>query len=136
MPFLSLKYKEKEGEFASYSNIENYNSLVKEEDLKYLIYYLDFKLILCSIYNLGINKENLKGHIFKHLSLDIKYKERTTKANIFFSLLNSLELKTLSNSLDLITNFLRSNNQFFKFKELEIIPLNKYLTCSSLYKSK
>jgi hypothetical protein len=110
MPFLSLKYKEEEGEFASYSNIENYNSLVKEEDLKYLVYYLDFKLILCSICNLGINKENLKGHIFKHLSLDIKYKERTTKASIFFSLLNSLELETLSNSLDLITNFLRSNN--------------------------
>ena len=136
MSFLSLKYKEEEREFASYSNIENYNSLVKEEDLKYLIYYLDFKLILYSIYNLGINKENLKGHIFKHLSLDIKYKERTTKASIFFSLLNSLELETLSNSLDLITNFLRSNNQFFKFKELEIIPLNKCLIYSSLYKSK
>ena len=136
MSFLSLKYKEEEGEFTSYSNIENYNSLVKEEDLKYLIYYLYFKLILYSIYNLGINKENLKGHIFKHLSLDIKYKERTTKASIFFSLLNSLELETLSNSLDLITNFLRSNNQFFKFKELEIIPLNKCLIYSSLYTSK
>jgi hypothetical protein len=89
MPFLSLKYKEEEEEFASYSNIKNYNSLVKEEDFKYLIYYLDFKLILYSIYNLRINKENLKGHIFKYLSLDIKYKERTTKVNIFFSLLNS-----------------------------------------------
>jgi hypothetical protein len=89
MPFLSLKYKEEEGEFASYSNIKNYNSLVKEEDFKYLIYYLDFKLILYSIYNLRINKENLKGYIFKYLSLDIKYKERTIKASIFFSLLNS-----------------------------------------------
>ena len=110
MPFLSLKYKEEEGEFVSYNNIENYDSLVKEEDLKYLVYYLDFKLILCSICNLVINKEYLKGHIFKYLSLDIKYKERDTKASIFFSLLNSLELETLSNSLDLITNFLRSNN--------------------------
>jgi hypothetical protein len=105
MSFLSLKYKEKKREFISYNNIENYNSLIKKDNLKYLIYYLDFKLILCFIYNLRINKENLKRYIFKYLSLDIKYKERTIKASKFFSLLNSLKLKPLFNSLNLIINF-------------------------------
>jgi hypothetical protein len=84
MPFLSLKYKEEEEEFISYNNIKNYNFLIKEKDFKYLIYYLDFKLILYFIYNLIINKEYLKRYIFKYFSLDIKYKEKNIKANIFF----------------------------------------------------
>ena len=136
MPFLFLKYKKEEKEFISYNNIENYNSLVKEEDLKYLVYYLDFKLILYFIYNLIINKEYLKRYIFKYFSLDIKYKERDTKASIFFSLLNSLELESLSNSLDLIINFKEFKTKFLILKELNIISLYKYLTYSSLYKSK
>ena len=105
MPFLSLKYKEEKGEFISYSNIDNYNSLVKEEDLNYLVYYFNFKLILCFIYNLEINKEYLKRHLSKHLS-NLKGKEKTNKATSLYSLLNSLELVSLSNSLDLITNFI------------------------------
>ena len=105
MPFLSLKYKEEKEEFISYSNINNYNSLVKEEDLNYLVYYFNFKLILCSIYNLGINKEYLKGHLSKYLS-NFKGKEKTNKATSLYFLLNSLELVSLFNSLDLITNFI------------------------------
>ena len=106
MPFLSLKYKEKKGEFISYNNINNYNSLVKEEDLNYLVYYFNFKLILYFIYNLEINKEYLKGHLNKHLS-NLKGKEKTNKATSLYSLLNSLELVSLFNSLNLITNFIK-----------------------------
>ena len=105
MPFLSLKYKEEKGEFISYSNIDNYNSLVKEEDFNYLVYYFNFKLILYFIYNLGINKEYLKEHLSKHLS-NLKGKEKTNKATSLYFLLNSLELVSLFNSLDLITNFI------------------------------
>ena len=105
MPFLSLKYKEEKEEFISYNNIDNYNSLVKEEDLNYLIYYFNFKLILYFIYNLEINKEYLKRHLSKYLS-NLKGKEKTNKATSLYSLLNSLELIFLFNSLDLITNFI------------------------------
>ena len=136
MPFLSLKYKEKEEEFISYNNIKNYNSLIKEKDLKYLIYYLDFKLILYFIYNLIINKEYLKRYIFKYFSLNIKYKEKNIKANIFFFLLNSLKLESLFNNLNLIINFKEFKTKFLILKELNIISLYKYLTYSSLYKSK
>jgi hypothetical protein len=136
MFFLSLKYKEEEEEFISYNNIKNYNSLIKEKDLKYLIYYLDFKLILYFIYNLIINKEYLKRYIFKYFSLNIKYKEKNIKTNIFFFLFNSLKLKSLFNSLDLIINFKEFKTKFLILKELNIISLYKYLTYFSLYKFK
>jgi hypothetical protein len=89
MSFLSLKYKEEEGEFTPYSNIKNYTSLIKEEDLNYLVYYFDFKLILCFICNLRINKEYLKVYLSKHLN-NLKGKEKTNKAISLYSLLNSL----------------------------------------------
>ena len=135
MPFLSLKYKEEEGEFISYNNINNYSIIVLEESLNYLVYYFDFKLILCSICNLGINKDYLKAHLSKHLD-SLKGKERTNKVTSLYSLLNSIELESLSNSLDLISNFIKLQSRFLTLKELDIIPLYKCLTCSSLYKSK
>ena len=105
MPFLFLKYKEEKEKFISYNNIDNYNFLVKEGYLNYLIYYFNFKLILCSIYNLEINKEYLKEHLSKYLS-NFKSKEKINKAINLYSLLNSLKLVSLFNSLDLITNFI------------------------------
>jgi hypothetical protein len=106
MPFLSLKYKEEEEEFISYNNINNYSIIVLEESLNYLVYYFDFKLILYSIYNLGINKDYLKVYLSKHLD-SLKGKERTNKVTSLYSLLNSIELESLSNSLDLISNFIK-----------------------------
>ena len=51
------------------------------------------------------NKEYLKEHLSKYLS-NLKSKEKTNKATNLYSLLNSLELVSLFNSLDLIINFI------------------------------
>ena len=106
MPFLSLKYKEEKEEFISYNNINNYSIIILEESLNYLVYYFNFKLILYFIYNLGINKDYLKVYLSKYLN-SLKGKERTNKITSLYSLLNSIELESLFNSLDLIFNFIK-----------------------------
>ena len=104
--FLSLKYKKEEKEFISYNNINNYSIIVLEKSLNYLVYYFDFKLILYFIYNLGINKDYFKVYLNKHLN-SLKGKERINKVTSLYSLLNSIELESLFNSLDLISNFIK-----------------------------
>ena len=106
MLFLSLKYKEKEKEFISYNNINNYSIIILEESLNYLVYYFNFKLILYFIYNLRINKDYHKVYLSKYLN-SLKGKEKTNKVTSLYSLLNSIELKSLFNNLDLISNFIK-----------------------------
>ena len=106
IPFLSLKYKEKEREFIFYNNINNYSIIILKESLNYLVYYFNFKLILYFIYNLRINKDYLKVYLSKYLN-NLKNKERINKVINLYSLLNSIELESLFNSLDLISNFIK-----------------------------
>ena len=106
MPFLSLKYKKEKEEFISYNNINNYSIIILKESLNYLVYYFNFKLILYFIYNLRINKDYFKVYLSKYLN-SLKGKERTNKVTSLYSLLNSIELESLFNSLNLISNFIK-----------------------------
>ena len=104
MVFTLFAYNAELAEFISYSNFENYQLLSLEANLSCFIYYFDFQLLTCSICNIAINPNFLKGYIFKHLN-SYKGELKTSKATTLYSLFSTLEINTLSNSLDLIIKF-------------------------------
>ena len=104
MAFQLVAYKLELEEFITYNNFEHYSILVKESNLSCFIYYLDFKLLLCSHCNSAINKENLKEYISKHLN-NYKDQIKANKAISLSALISSLDIESLFNSLNLILNF-------------------------------
>jgi hypothetical protein len=86
-------------EFKSFKEFKGFLSC-----LRVLSYYKDFKLLLCSSCNLALNPANLKGHFAKHF-LDCIGKAKEDVVLRATSILQELEVSSLSFSLDLINLF-------------------------------
>jgi hypothetical protein len=87
--------------------------------LHILSYYKDFKLLLCSSCKIAVNPANLKGHFTKHF-LDLKGKVKEEVVLRIISVLQELEVSSLSSSLDLIYLF-SITNTLFPFQKLSTL---------------
>jgi hypothetical protein len=85
--------------------------------LDFISYYKDFKLLLCSSCNIALNLAQFKGHFTKHF-LGTKGKAKDKLVLKAISILQELEVSSLSLSLDLINAF-SITNTLFPFQELK-----------------
>lgn len=135
MPFSSLIYSRESLTFIPYTSFESYLLLSSELNLYHFIYYLDFKLLLCSTCKSAVLRDHIKGHVFKHLS-SYKGEAKVSKAtSLATSFLSSLEVEPISKSLERVLSFQATIDPFLLFQELEINAFYKCLTCSNLFKS-
>jgi hypothetical protein len=79
--------------------------------LQDLSYYKDFKLLLCSSYEITLNPTNFKGHFARHFQ-GLKSKARAKVVSRAISVLQELEVSPLSSSLELITSFSTAHTLF------------------------
>jgi hypothetical protein len=129
MSFNLFIYSKELGEFILKSEDNN----IQESDLIGFCYYFDFKLLLCSECHIAINKDYLKAHLLKHL-ISYKGKTKELKAIEVINFFNKLEINSFSNSLVLISSFIKIYPSFY-FKELLIDSYYKCNFCFKLFKS-
>jgi hypothetical protein len=98
-------------------------------------YYKDFKLLLCSSYNIALDPANYKGHLARHF-LNLKGSEKVEGVLRAVSVLQELEVSPLSSSLDLITSF-STTHTLFPFLELGTLKgLHKCAFCLHIVRNK
>jgi hypothetical protein len=120
-----LIFNKSSNKFIIDSSIENYIALINESDLKYFIYYYDFKLILYNLYNFAIQPSYLKGHINKYLN-NYPIKERPAINSRLIELFEPISYSDLNYSLILINKFIAKKSSFFIFFNLFINICFKY----------
>ena len=104
------------------------------KELSFLSYYKDFKLLLCSSYNLTIHPINIKGHLLKHYLLLKRKDEKEAFITRALKVIEGLEVSSLKESHFLILLF----SSFFPlppFKELEVKENLYSYSTSSTYSS-
>jgi Orsellinic acid/F9775 biosynthesis cluster protein D len=100
-----------------------------------LSYYKDFRVLLCSSCKIAISSANFKGYLAKH-SLDLKGKVKGDTIRRATSILQELEVSSLSLSLDLITSF-STTHTLFPFPKLGTLnSLHKCAFCLYIVKGK
>src|SRR5450432_258452 len=118
-------------EFKEFITLSNSEEFKECQDvlpiLSFITYYKDFKLLLCSTCSTSINPAFYKGHFAKH-SLGLKGKEKDKLILKVISILEALDITSLSISQELILSF-SSRHTLFPLKEL---PLLKNLFQCSL----
>jgi Orsellinic acid/F9775 biosynthesis cluster protein D len=118
------------------SSFREKETFIEIEELGFLSYYRDFKLLLCSECFLAINPTSFQSHIARHIKLYTKQQRESiiSRALLVYS---TLEVSSLKESLDLIKLFTKYFN-LQAFKELKVLDLflcNRSSTCSIVLSS-
>ena len=120
-------------ELRTFKSFEEFKGFLSH--LHVLSYYKDFKMLLYSSCNTIISPANFKGHLAKHL-LDLKGEVKEDTIRRAVSILQELEVSSLSLSLDLITSF-SIIYTLFPFVELGILKgLYKCALCLYIVRDK
>jgi hypothetical protein len=104
-------------ELSKFKSFEEFKGFLSH--LRVLSYYKDFGLLLCSSCNIALNPAHFKGHFAKHF-LDLKGKAKEDAISQAISILQELEVSSLSSSLDLINSF-STTRTLSPFQELSTL---------------
>jgi hypothetical protein len=120
-------------ELKKFKSFEEFKGFLSH--LHVLSYYKDFKVLLCSSYEIAISPANFKGHLAKH-SLDLKGEVKGDTIRRAVSILQELKVSPLSLSLDLITSF-STTHTLFPFPKLGTLnSLHKCALCLHIIRDK
>jgi len=99
-------------------------------ELSFLVYYPDFKLLLCSACFQAINPPNFKGHLERHFAPSYnRGREKEGKVREALALLSKLEVASLQESYSLIISFSK-HFTLLPFQELKIVEDIFACSCS------